>query len=497
LTGIVTPILAATVNITYTVGSGYAVKTMTVANFSPVYASVTTINSGNTTTIFNATSGGAWSSSAPAIASVNSTTGLVTGILTGTTMISYSMPTGCTDGIVVTVAPAPAIGTGPGTVCVGNTLTLTHPTPGGVWTSSNGGIALVGSSTGIVTGRIANTCTITYTLPSTVYVTTTITVLPLATIAGQTRICQTQSLSLTNSIAGGTWFSSNGGVAAAGSATGIITGVSMGTSIISYVLPTGCYALKTVTVVANMTGITGTPNTCVGSSVTLSNAITGGAWSSSSTGVATVVLFGGSVTGVSAGTSTITYTVGPGCKAYTAFTVNAVPAAISGGNSVCVSTPVTLSSTTGGGEWTSLDPSIATVGSADGLVTGITPGFSTTITYTLPATGCYAVNTMAVNPCRFAGEEELTKAATFTLIPNPNNGAFMLKGNYASNAAEEEVSSEVMNTLGQTVYRTSVSAINGRIEEQIQLTGTLANGMYLLNLHTPVEHKVFHFVISK
>jgi uncharacterized protein YjdB len=271
----------------------------------------------------------------------------------------------------------------------------------------------------------------------------------------------------------------------------------MGTSIISYVLPTGCFSLKTVTVIAAIASITGTTVVCEASSVTLSHPVTGGVWNSSATGVATADLFGGTITGVSAGTATITYTLGPGCKTTATFTVDAVPAAISGGNSVCVSTPVTLTSATGGGEWTSLDPTIATVGSADGLVTGITPGFSTTITYTLPVTGCYAVNTMAVNPCRFAGEEDMTKAATFTLIPNPNNGVFMLKGSYTTQAGEEEVSIEVMNTLGQTLYRSTVTAINGRIAEQIQLTGTLANGMYLLNLHTPVEHKVFHFVISK
>ena len=41
---------------------------------------------------------------------------------------------------------------GPAAVCMGQSITLTDSTAGGVWTSANVLIASVGSSTGVVTG---------------------------------------------------------------------------------------------------------------------------------------------------------------------------------------------------------------------------------------------------------------------------------------------------------------------------------------------------------
>ncbi len=69
--------------------------------------------------------------------------------------------------------------------------------------------------------------------------------------------------------------------------------------------------------------ITGTASVCTGSTVTLSDATTGGAWSSSTTTTATVGT-GGIVTGVAAGVATISYTSG-GSTATFSITVNAVP----------------------------------------------------------------------------------------------------------------------------------------------------------------------------
>ena len=51
--------------------------------------------------------------------------------------------------------------------------------------------------------------------------------------------------------------------------------------------------------------------------------------------------------------------------------------------------------------------------------------------------------------------------------------------------------------LGQVVYRAKATALNGVLNEKVQINGTIANGMYLLNLHAKEESKVFHFVLSK
>ena len=73
--------------------------------------------------------------------------------------------------------------------------------------------------------------------------------------------------------------------------------------------------------------ITGTTDVCVGSRTTLSGsgaAASTNAWTSSNAGVATVSS-SGLVTGVSAGTATITYTNSGGCQATEVITVNPTP----------------------------------------------------------------------------------------------------------------------------------------------------------------------------
>ena len=86
--------------------------------------------------------------------------------------------------------------------------------------------------------------------------------------------------------------------------------------------------------------------------------------------------------------------------------------------------------------------------------------------------------------------------SNIALIPNPNNGSFVITGTLAA-AANEEVTLEVTDVLGQIVYHSKVMANNGSINERIQLNNTIANGMYLLNLHSGTEHTAFHFVVKQ
>ncbi len=82
------------------------------------------------------------------------------------------------------------------------------------------------------------------------------------------------------------------------------------------------------------------------------------------------------------------------------------------------------------------------------------------------------------------------------LIPNPNKGAFSLKGTMGT-TTDEDVYVEVTNMLGQVVYKNKVVTKNGVIDEQIQLSGSNANGMYLLNLRSGTHNTVFHFVVEQ
>ena len=82
------------------------------------------------------------------------------------------------------------------------------------------------------------------------------------------------------------------------------------------------------------------------------------------------------------------------------------------------------------------------------------------------------------------------------VVPNPNAGIFTIKGSLGS-TQDQEVELEVTDVLGQVIYKNKVTATGGKINEQVSLSNTIANGMYILNVHTASEHKAFHFVMEK
>lgn len=160
-------------------------------------------------------------------------------------------------------------------------------------------------------------------------------------------------------------------------------------------------AIVTVLPVPTLPAITGTVTACVGKTTTLVNGTAGGSWTSASTGVATVIPGTGVVTGVSAGTSLITYTVpnANGCPSTitTTVTINALPVvnAITGNLSTCIGSTTALANTTPLGVWSTANPTIATV-SASGVVTGVIAG-TASINYTVTnGNGCVTVVTANV-----------------------------------------------------------------------------------------------------
>lgn len=133
---------------------------------------------------------------------------------------------------------------------------------------------------------------------------------------------------------GGSWKSTNTSSATV-SNTGLVTGISAGTSIIRYTVTNGngCTDSVATTVTVNalptVAAITGNTVVAVTDQITLSNATSGGVWSSGNTTIATINSSTGVVTGVSTGTVTISYTVtnGNGCSTTVTYVIIVNPKA--------------------------------------------------------------------------------------------------------------------------------------------------------------------------
>ena len=237
--------------------------------------------------------------------------------------------------LIYNAAPTPITGTT--TVCNGTNSTLGSTPSGGTWSSDNIAVASIGTS-GVAVSASAGTANITYTAPTGCITSVPFIVNPQpSAITGTTTFCGSQTTSLSSSPFGGTWTSSNTGVATtAGSASGTITGISTGgTANITYTLPTGCIAATSVSV-NPLSPITGTPSMCLGYGTTLADATSGGTWNSSSPGVASINS-SGVMSSSAIGTTTVSYTMPTGCMATQVVAVTNPPTGftVTGGGHFC------------------------------------------------------------------------------------------------------------------------------------------------------------------
>lgn len=475
-TGVVTGITNGSVVITYALSTGcYVTKSVVVYNLPLPISGTSTVCEGNITILSTVTgSSGTWGSSNATVATVAPTIGNVTGIASGTATITYTAYSGCYVVRDVTVIPTPAAITGTSTVCVGTQITLASTTPGGTWSSNTPTAAVVGSTSGVVTAVGGGNAIISYVMPNGCRRTTTITTnVQPAAITGPAVVCVDNSSTLSTSTLGQTWSSSNASVATVGSlstSTASVTPVAAGTATISYTNSFGCSRTYNITVNSAVPAITGESSVCTGKTVVLSNTLTGGTWSSSSTAKASIGSASGIVTGISSGSAIITYRLSSACFRTTTMSVNVSPAGITGSSTVVAGSSTTLYCATTGGAWSSSNTAVGEVGSTSGVVTGVSAG-TMTITYSLTASGCRSVKSMTVNPVPMAkGEQEMENITDkrFVMYPNPTQGDLTL---------ESSVNGVLrMYTIdGKQVaeYRIGEAAV------AIQLPADLANGVYL------------------
>jgi trimeric autotransporter adhesin len=376
-------------------------------------------------TLTNASGAGAWASS-NTNATINAATGAVTGNVAGAATITYTN-SGCykTKSLAITSPTSIKPITGSGTICVGNTTPLLDVTGGGTWSSSNTAIASVIAG-GVVTGVSAGTATISYNVSgcaATKVVTVSSATTPITggAISGVTNVCIGQTLALSNATPGGTWSSNKTSVATV--VAGVVTGVATGTAYITYTAAAGCYQTLQIYVnpSSSVGAISGASSLCKGSTTSLIDAVAGGTWQSSDPTIATINAYG-TVTGVAAGTATISYTR-LSCMQSQVVTVNPIPAAITGAMRECANGgTTTLSDATGVGTWTSSNTAYATVNSSTGVVTGVAAGVAT-ISYTL-GTGCYVTaKDTAYGPGAISGGSSACVAPfTYLYLTDPTMG---------------------------------------------------------------------------
>jgi uncharacterized protein YjdB len=327
-TGVVTGVTVGTSTISYQLGSGCFVTTTVTINASPaIIVGASNVCVGMSATL-TSTPTGTWSSSSLTTATVGSSTGVVTGIAPGTVTIFYTIPSGCYRIKVMTVNAMPtlAVVSGPTSVCVGDSVSLTASIAGGLWSISTGRAFV--SAAGKMRGIASGVDTVLYSIPTvcgliaTRYPVTVNAIPSAGTLIGPTEVCSGNTISLSSTVSGGTWRSSN--VVFAGiSSSGTVTGYIPGAVTIFYRVFNACGAdtataditITTLPVAAATTALA--DSVCVGDTVRLFNATAGGSWSSIDASVGSVDA-SGLVTGIGFGPVTFRYIVTNDCGADTA-----------------------------------------------------------------------------------------------------------------------------------------------------------------------------------
>lgn len=361
--------------------SAPAVSTVYTADFGPqIMVTPTVTNStcfGSTGSVSFAVSGGTLPYSYKLTNSANgnvqnNTTGNFTGLAAGNYVYSVTDANlqSASGNIAITqpmqVILPPIMFTGGTSVCSGSVIPLTDATTGGNWSSSDPSVANV-SSAGVVTfGTPLSTVAVTirYDVTSGAScssgVSVTFTVYPplnVGPIAGSSNVCTGRTILLTNNTAGGVW-TSNSANATVNPATGFVTGVNAGSAIITYTVGSGgCTAYVTSTITVNATptvsAISGSKGLNKGSTLILTDATSGGTWSSSNASIATVNTTG-TVNGIASGSCTVYYIVSNavGCSDTARQTItvyDALSAKVSSGKIICHGTTTILQVNVSGG----------------------------------------------------------------------------------------------------------------------------------------------------
>ena len=476
----------STITYTYTNPGGcisLITKIITVNNLpytGPIIGS-NTVCTGNNDTLIAAGSG-IWTTTNSSIAT--NVNGILTGLKAGVDTVIYTLTNsfGCTrvTTATITVLDNPIILdtiVGNTIVCVGSMIQLSNSTPGGIWSSFDHYVATI-SSSGLVTGNAYGNSTITYYVSnangchnSITKVVSTVNDPYTGPIVGSKIVCTSNNDTL-RAAGAGIWTSSNPSIATINN--GIVSGLTAGTDTIIYVLTNsyGCVTTTTapITVLSNpilLDTIVGAGFVCVGSTIQLSNSITGGTWSSLSNYTSTISQTG-MLTGNNNGNNTITYYVSNnnGCYAKTSKVITSInipfAGTITGAGLLCNGNTTTLKASVSNGTWSSTNNNITTVNSS-GVVTGISGGTDSIVYKITNSYGCVSTLYKSMTD---ASTSSITNAGICSGSSYTFNGtSYYNAGTYTAhltnNAGCDSVATLVLTIKASSASKTNASICAG------------------------------------
>ena len=463
------------------------------------------------TTCTSTITGGRWSSSDPAVASVDSMTGVVSSASNpGTVTISYRIRgTGvCADAVSsyqLTVSTPGTANAGAVSIngvsvnlsdttimCPGVSYNLSSTSPNGDWFSSNASLVSINYGLVSVSDSAFGLVRVSYVVADSggcVFDTVSFMVSVPHDLSGllltsvSQAMCVGQSFAFTANLPGGVWKSKLRLVGQI-SNSGLFTAVAPGVTIITYTIATPnapCpnsqrTVMVTVTAPPSAGTLSGNQNLCLGSTDTYTSTVTGGTWSSNNTAVATVNATTGLVTAVLAGTATITYTVTGtgGCADATAtrtVTVNPRPAA-----------PVITLSATSDTLFSSVSFGVQWI-----LNGQIIPG-ATDYFLVINQNGSYRAVVVGANDCVSDSSNVISVTnvsladqgfGPLSLYPNPSSGHVWIQFQSPDN---QPIRWTLVNAMGQVVRFDQLINQGERFQGAELDFSDLAAGLYIIRL---------------
>ncbi len=84
-----------------------------------------------------------------------------------------------------------------------------------------------------------------------------------------------------------------------------------------------------------------------------------------------------------------------------------------------------------------------------------------------------------------------------TIVPNPNNGTFTLKGSVPGITTTTQATLEIIDILGKTILTDIVQLENGSINKTITLGNDITNGVYMVRFNADGNIKVLKFTLDR